>query len=232
MLVSGSFVALVLLAGSSAPYVDVAAERLAFISCEQLKEGAALSSTRDDRLPNVLCIRGATTRSLETQVSNQITLAQQHPINARIDYVVISGPGGEIGSAMSMAEKLDDLHPTVVVGDICASSCAQFLFLAGNRKVVLKEGILAFHGGPLGEEQIRSITADEPSRRHLMREQSKFASFYDKRNISMRMLTHPPEDVSQRLAAGEVVMWQWPEDKLREFGVSNVVVEARTADRP
>ena len=49
--------------------------------------------------------------------------------------VVISSYGGYINSSLDIVELLNPFHPTTVVGDACASSCAQFLLLMGDRHV-------------------------------------------------------------------------------------------------
>lgn len=61
--------------------------------------------------------------------------------------VVVRSGGGEINAAMAMGEALVPRETTVMVHDLCASSCANYLFLAGDRRVILPGALLLYHGG-------------------------------------------------------------------------------------
>ena len=204
---------------------NYAVERSAFNACAALVSGVALASTSATAGNDVLCVRGRVSYDLELQIRTYLDEGLKHPFNGSLRYVVLSSHGGELASALRIADKMMRRNLTVVVGDMCISSCSQFMFLSGSRKVVLKNAVLAFHGGPLTDERINSMTSNEGARDHLRREQSAFRAFYAQIGVDLRMLTEPPKDVSERIAGGEFLMWQWPEEKLREFGVSEVYVE-------
>lgn len=200
------------------------AERAAFESCKPLKSGVSFASASGNfAAPDVLCIRGQIDPSLSLQAAHY--LSRPNGLYKSLRYIVISGPGGQLRPAIAIAELIERVDATVVVGDICASACSQFLFVAGKRKVILSGGVVAFHGGPLSQENIEAITSDPRARASLGNEQQEFVRFYKERNLDMRMLTNPPMDVAERLAKGEFVMWSWRPDKLTEFGVSSVESE-------
>lgn len=61
--------------------------------------------------------------------------------------VVVRSSGGEVIAALAMAEAMVERTTTVVVQRSCFSSCANYLFLAGDRRVVMPEALLGYHGG-------------------------------------------------------------------------------------
>lgn len=67
--------------------------------------------------------------------------------------VVVESNGGEINAAMAMAEVLVPRQTTVVAHRWCMSSCANYLFLAGDRRVVMADAVLAYHGGIYAESE-------------------------------------------------------------------------------
>lgn len=61
--------------------------------------------------------------------------------------LVIRSLGGDINPAIEISEEIQRGNFTIVVHEICASSCANYIFIAGKKRVVLPEGLLLFHGG-------------------------------------------------------------------------------------
>lgn len=77
--------------------------------------------------------------------------------------VVVTSDGGEINAGMSMGEALVPFTTTVVAQRVCASSCANYLFTAGDRRVIGDNALLLFHGGahPLDEAELRTAIAPQ-----------------------------------------------------------------------
>lgn len=75
--------------------------------------------------------------------------------------VVVNSGGGEINAGMAMGEVLIPRQTTVVAQKVCASSCANYLFTAGDRRVIDDDALLLFHGGAhrLDEAQLREAIA-------------------------------------------------------------------------
>ena len=88
--------------------------------------------------------------------------------------VVLTSRGGEVNAGMAMGEALVPLTTTVVVQRTCLSSCANYPFLAGDRRVVGPEALLGYHGGipdtpeqywtTLREEFSKTMAGDELER--------------------------------------------------------------------
>jgi hypothetical protein len=142
-----------------------------------------------------------------------------------IETFVIGSLGGELRPALAIAHEIERLGADVVVGDVCASSCAQFLFMAGRNKYVLSNGKLLFHGGPVPESQIEKLNLPPSAVASLRKQNEEFVSFYTSRGIDMRLLTEPPEPILRRIQSGETVMWSWGPDDLARFGVAGVRFE-------
>lgn len=62
------------------------------------------------------------------------------------EVVVFSG-GGNLLEAMAMGKLIKSKGFDVRVLGVCASACANYLFIAGNKKIIQKNTLIAFHGG-------------------------------------------------------------------------------------
>lgn len=61
--------------------------------------------------------------------------------------IVVDSLGGDAEAGITMGEALLSREATVVVDGICASSCANYLFVAADRRVIGPRSMLVFHGG-------------------------------------------------------------------------------------
>ena len=67
--------------------------------------------------------------------------------------VVVRSGGGEVNAGMAMGEALIPRVSTVITHQICASSCANYLFTAADRRVIDDQAVLMFHGGVFPKER-------------------------------------------------------------------------------
>lgn len=67
--------------------------------------------------------------------------------------VVVRSGGGEVNAGMAMGEALIPRVSTVIAHQICASSCANYLFTAADRRVIDDNALLMFHGGVFPQER-------------------------------------------------------------------------------
>lgn len=63
-------------------------------------------------------------------------------------YIVVNSSGGSAIGALNIAEELIGKDVTIIVDKICASSCANYLFVAAEKKIVLHDALVIWHGGP------------------------------------------------------------------------------------
>jgi hypothetical protein len=61
--------------------------------------------------------------------------------------VVVRSGGGGISESLDVAEALVGRDVTVAVHTLCGSGCANGIFLPARRRIILDDGIVAFHGG-------------------------------------------------------------------------------------
>lgn len=197
--------------------------RAAFRACkaESANTNPLLARVAYSQETHSLCITGDIDGSLASAVRKKLNeLANVG--DAQISHVVLSSDGGQLRPAIDIANEIEKLDASVVVGERCASSCAQFLFPAGKDKILLKGGLLLFHGGPVLDDIIAAMNIPDAAKQHLRSEQEAFRTFYHSHGIDMSMLTNPPPDVQRDLNAGMLVMWSWPADKLEAFGIDRV----------
>jgi hypothetical protein len=139
--------------------------------------------------------------------------------------VVLSSYGGYVNSSLDIVELLNPFHPTTVVGDNCASSCAQFLFLMGERHILLRCGAVYIHGGPASIQANLDLKDTDLSKQAGIENTLRFIAFYKQLGISMDMLTKPPKSVQDQLNQGQIVFWQWTPNQMRAFGVKGLIAE-------
>jgi len=120
--------------------------------------------------PDGLCFNGRITT--ESSAAFVEAVAAFNPATPLV--VVLTSRGGEVNAGMAMGEALVPLTTTVVVQRTCLSSCANYPFLAGDRRVVGPEALLGYHGGipdtpeqywtTLREEFSKTMAGDELER--------------------------------------------------------------------
>lgn len=187
--------------------------KAAFATCAHLDGVHVLAQGK------VVCLRG------KIDPAMFIGLVKAKGEIAKQPYVVVSGIGGYENSAIYMVRLLEPLGPIPVVGDMCASACAQFLFLMGNQRVMLHCADVAIHGGPGSLDQILARKATDEFKENMISAMWRFEKFYADRGISMDMVSKPPADVQKKLDAGQVVFWPWSINQLRAFGVKGIISE-------
>lgn len=64
------------------------------------------------------------------------------------DRLLVNSNGGSLYAGIEMGKFIHRNRMTVEVADLCISSCANYIFLAGETKVLNKNSLVVFHGGP------------------------------------------------------------------------------------
>ena len=178
---------------------------MAFDLCEGLEAGVQKPH------PSVICLKG--------QIDPTMAVKYSDTVDDNVSFAVIEGPGGFLTPAIDMAEDFTIRGLHVVVGDLCVSSCSQFLFVGGAKRTLLESGSLFFHGGPISEDAIAEMDLSDEAKDNLRKENTRFAAFYAARGVSLKLLTDPPPEVQSRLNSGQIVFWKWSREKLEGFGL-------------
>lgn len=63
-----------------------------------------------------------------------------------LDTIIISSSGGSASIAMDIGDVLAPLNTKIIVEDICASSCANYLLPVANHVIVSKNALIMLHG--------------------------------------------------------------------------------------
>lgn len=126
-------------AGALMPQDPLAVAESAIAACRsaQPPEGPSAPVYTIDRY---VCVYGDINRDMSTRFKSLDVSAA--------DTVVVSSPGGSVASALDMAEHLGLFTRTLVVDGLCASSCANYLFLSAKYKIVPDGSTVAWHGAP------------------------------------------------------------------------------------
>jgi hypothetical protein len=64
------------------------------------------------------------------------------------DRLLVNSNGGSLYAGIDMGNFIHQNRMTVEVANLCISSCANYIFLAGETKVLNKNSLVVFHGGP------------------------------------------------------------------------------------
>lgn len=64
------------------------------------------------------------------------------------DRLLVNSNGGSLYAGIDMGNFIHEKRMTVEVANLCISSCANYVFLAGETKVLNKNSLVVFHGGP------------------------------------------------------------------------------------
>lgn len=166
---------------------------------------------------NLLCVNGQI--DIDGKLRRDI-MAQ--PLRKRVS-VVFRSQGGGMSEAIAITRHLERYRYDVIIDGMCASACAQFVFMGARHKYVIGPGIVAMHGGPIADARIDGMAISAEGKRALKAEQSAFRKFYRRRKIDIAITQKPPEAVQKRLDAGEMVFWAPKRNEFAMFGVRNVV---------
>lgn len=87
------------------------------------------------------------------ELNNWIDKAKTHSA------LVIRSGGGDANVALNLAEKLQAKNARVYVLDICASSCANFIYAGVRERHVQDGALILFHGGFSRETRARAMAS-------------------------------------------------------------------------
>lgn len=105
--------------------------------------------------------------------------------------VIEGSDGGDVASGLDIAEALSRRDSTVIAKGLCASSCANYLWLMADHRIIAEGGLLIFHGGatmallPDMYEQIEALAKAHPSMDAddvKQKEQSKLEGFVQRQH--------------------------------------------------
>ena len=159
---------------------------------------------------NILCLRGYINEENYRKLFD-IKLNE----GVRVD---MESVGGELPTAIRITEHLEEYGYEIHVSGVCASACAQFIFLGASEKYIYRDGAVVMHGGPMARSQYQEGRTPEQIE-SIDRQMDDFREFYKIRNIDINLTRTPPDDVAEQLSEGKVVFWQPSIEQFTEYGV-------------
>jgi hypothetical protein len=184
----------------------------AFHACEGIKGTHIINDG------HIICLHDEIGPAMFVKLMRSRSEIKEHP------FIVMASPGGRVDSSIDIVKMLDAFQPTPVVGEMCVSACAQFLFLMGQERVILHCGVVAMHGGPFSiDNSLAMKLHNDEAHQNLIQDTWRFIDFYKSKGINMDMVTQPPTDIQVELNAGKFVFWQWSIHQLESFGVRGIV---------
>jgi hypothetical protein len=100
----------------------------------------------------VLCLRG-TVGHLDGQVGGAEFVQAAQDNAGKLDGLFFTSGGGDPWPWLEFAERIGEVE-FVIVGGMCNSSCANYGFILGRRKIVLPGSVVAWHGGETADPAV------------------------------------------------------------------------------
>lgn len=147
-----------------------------------------------------------------------------------IKTLIVNSGGGDVLAAIPIAERIQKQQVDIVVEGLCASSCANYFFIAAKKKKVGRESLLLFHGGIAPMLENRGQLVEGLSDAGLPPTQIDFylkaweegaakeRLLYQKAGVDMTLL-----DYSHRVTNGDYDFWAPPPATLQNLGVKDIV---------
>lgn len=106
-------------------------------SCLSLYSALALS---DNQLRSI---------SLSGQIKSESYLSFKQAIESspNTKELIINSLGGDFAAAVAIGKLVKLKGLNVKVEGACASACANYIFIAGNKKIIARNAVVLFHGG-------------------------------------------------------------------------------------
>jgi len=118
-----------------------------FLSCGAASPDASASSAEILIQDLSIIYRGTISRESNDRLFNLVETADPFPTA-----LVITSKGGDTMAGMELGRWVFRHGLDVIVTELCLSSCANYVFPAGNKKILGANAVLAWHGGAMQEE--------------------------------------------------------------------------------
>lgn len=151
--------------------------------------------------------------------------------NPHIQRVKINSPGGVTVLGLCLGEFIYEKNLDVEVTGKVFSSAANYVFTAGNKKIIHKDSVIGFHGGEASTRVNDMDAGDGASAQDNTPQTDDIfstaktweAQFYQKLGIDLRLVTAGQED---KYASKDktVIGWTYTLDAFKALGVNNFVL--------
>lgn len=151
-----------------------------------------------------------------------------------VDTIEIESPGGEINKGLELGNFIYDNKLNIKVKSYCLSSCANYIFTAGNIKFVERDTIVGFHGGASSSEFDTSELDNLPEefkkraiqqfKSYLVKASKNEIHFFKKVGVRQEITTLGQDEKYDSFKEPEYFGWFYSKDTLIRMGVKNIHV--------
>ena len=155
-----------------------------------------------------------------------------------ISVVKINSGGGEINDGISFAEIVRRKNLSVEVVDVCFSSCANYVFTAGNKKILRKSSVVGWHGGASQEISFNDVAIDGKEtmstkqlesiritfEKYMQGTLEREVRFFREIGVQQNITTEGDADKYKEYRADKYSFWTYSIDDMQKYGVGNVHV--------
>ncbi len=177
-----------------------------------------------------------------TAEANAKVFALYEKASVKPTLLSIRSPGGPIDVGLALGEWTYQQRLDVRVDEFCFSSCANYIFTAGIKKILGKDAIIGFHGGASSNSfnmtQMNATLARIPAeQREKVREDAKKqlkayiesnkkreANFYQTIAVTQKITTLGQEDVYHIYQKNGFRGWYYSLDDMKKLGLKNIQV--------
>jgi hypothetical protein len=162
-------------------------------------------------------------------------------------FVMRSG-GGDVATAIEMADVLKEKDAVVILYGYCLSSCANYIFVASNRTYVSRMTIVGWHGGPrrlnCGDYDFRLDNTSGINEQPVLCEKLNKATemhkfFFKERSLDDRHIYHPQTEYTKRLfkvvknsyGGHRNIFWMWNPSHHQSYFGSRIIYEEYPEDQ-
>lgn len=150
--------------------------------------------------------------------------------------LVVKSKGGEVSSGLELGAWVHAHRIAVRVPEYCLSSCANYVFTAGARKIVASNAVVGFHGGVSSSEfaldaptqaMFDALTKEEQDafwarfKADMRPMQEREAAFFKLIGVDRAITTYGQAD---RFAATGGEGWTYTQEGFAHFGVKDIEV--------
>ena len=123
-------------------------------------------------VPNGVCFDGL----IDNESANGfVTEVEKSGSAGRLTVVIRSG-GGDVDAGITMARAVRRNKATVVVRNLCLSSCANYVLASAARRIVLPGALVGFHGGAVAMSPAEIMEQARVTHQAITPEQAKRSS--------------------------------------------------------
>jgi len=170
---------------------------------------------------------------LDTQ-ANERLFALYDSLKAKPKTLAIRSRGGPVVLGMALGEWVHAHQLDVKVMEFCLSSCANYVFTAGTRKIVSSHAMIGFHGGLSSKEvdiggpkkrEYDAMTVAEKAayqaaiRRELQPQHDRETAFFNRIGVRQDITTYGQEP---RFDATVMAGWTFTQEGFASFGVHHI----------